>query len=351
MPADPGCDPALGFDRGFDQARARARELGAELVTVDFTPLYEVAQLLYDGPWVAERHAVVQALLANQPDALDATVADVIRAAQAFNATAAFRARYRLEELRATLAPLWQRVDALMVPTAPTCPTREAVALSPVQRNSELGRYTNFVNLLGWAALAVPATVPAAGLPFGVTFIAPGGADAALAHWGLRWEAAGPALLGARLREARPDDRAAGALPAAAPTLELAVVGAHLRGLPLHGQLVERGARLLARTRSAARYRLHALPGTVPPKPGLARVAEGEAGHAIELEVYEMPAATLGSFLALIPPPLGLGNVQLEDGRWVKGFICEGAALASAPDVSAHGGWRGYLASQAGARA
>ena len=132
VPADPGCDTALGFDRAFDQARARARELGAELVTVDFAPLYEVAQLLYDGPWVAERHAVVQALLANQPDALDATVADVIRAAHGYNATAAFRARYRLEELRAALAPLWQRVDALMVPTAPTCPTRTAVALAPV---------------------------------------------------------------------------------------------------------------------------------------------------------------------------------------------------------------------------
>ncbi|EHR72188.1 allophanate hydrolase [Burkholderiales bacterium JOSHI_001] len=351
VPADPGCDAALGFDRGFDQARARARDLGAELVTVDFAPLYEVAQLLYGGPWVAERHAVVQALLAQQPEALDATVADVIRAAHAYNATAAFRARYRLEELRAALAPLWQRVDALMVPTAPTCPTHEAVAQAPVQRNSELGRYTNFVNLLGWAALALPVTVPSTGLPFGVTFIAPGGADAALAHWGLRWETAGPGPLGARLREAVPADLAPTALPAAAPTLQLAVVGAHLQGLPLHGQLVERGARLLARTRSAPRYRLHALPGSVPPKPGLARVAEGETGHAIALEVYELPTASVGSFLALIPPPLGLGNVQLEDGRWVKGFICEGAALAAAPDVSGHGGWRAYLAAQAAARA
>jgi allophanate hydrolase len=344
VPAVPGCDAALGYDHAFEEARVRATALGAELVPIDFTALNEVAKLLYEGPWVAERLSVVQALMVSTPDALDRSVAEVIAAAQRYDATAVFRARYRLEELRAQLAPLWQQVDALMVPTAPTCPTRAAVALAPLLRNSELGRYTNFVNLLGWAALALPATVPAAGIPFGVTFIAPGGADAALVHWGLRWEAAGPAQLGARLREATSADRAATLLPIAAPTIELAVVGAHLQGLPLHGQLLERGARLGARTRSAPHYRLHALPGTVPPKPGLARVSENEQGHAIELEVYELPTSTLGSFLALIPPPLGLGNVQLEGGRWVKGFICEGAALASAPDVSAHGGWRSYLA-------
>ena len=218
-----------------------------------------------------------------------------------------------------------------------------------MQRNSELGRYTNFVNLLGQAALAVPASLPAAGascrLPFGVTFIAPGGADAALVDWALRWEADGPVVLGAHLREATPEDRVARARPASAPTLALAVVGAHLQGLPLHGQLLERGARLLERTHSAPHYRLHALPGSVPPKPGLARVPEGETGHAIELEVYELPIDRVGSFLALIPPPLGLGNVELAGGRWVKGFICEGAALAAAPDISAHGGWRAYLAS------
>jgi len=134
--------------------------------------------------------------------------------------------------------------------------------------------------------------------------------------------------------------------PAAAPSLALAVVGAHLEGMPLHGQLVERGCRLLERTRTAPQYRLFALPGTTPPKPGLARVAEGEAGTSIALEVYEMPLAEVGGFLALIPPPLGLGSVQLADGRWVKGFVCEPAALAGALDISAFGGWRDWLASR-----
>jgi len=349
VPAEPGCDPALGWDRAYEAALDRARALGAELVPLDFAPLHAVARLLYDGPWVAERHTVVQQLMAEQPQALDPTVAAVIGAAARYDAAEAFRGRYRLAELRAQLAPLWQQVDALLVPTAPTCPTRAAVAQAPVERNSELGRYTNFVNLLGWSALALPALLPAQGLPFGITLVGPGGADAALADWGLRWEAAGPATLGATGRAARAADRMPAGWPAAAPTLALAVVGAHLEGLPLHGQLVERGARLLARTHSAPHYRLHALPGSVPPKPGLARVAEGEAGHAIALEVYELPLDRVGSFLALIPPPLGLGNVQLADGRWVKGFICEGAALQGAPDISAHGGWRAYLAARAAA--
>ena len=133
-------------------------------------------------------------------------------------------------------------------------------------------------------------------------------------------------------------------MPAAAPTLALAVVGAHLAGMPLHGQLVERGCRLRARTQTAPHYRLYALPGTTPPKPGLARVSAG--GSAIALEVYDMPLAAVGSFLALIPPPLGLGSVQLADGSWVKGFICEGAAMAGALDISAFGGWRAWVASR-----
>ena len=192
----------------------------------------------------------------------------------------------------------------LTVPTAPTCPTRAAVAAEPVQRNAELGRYTNFVNLLGRAALAVPSGFAPSGLSFGVTFIAPGGSDAALVALGHRWEAA--------------------------------------RALPL-------GCRLRARTHSAPHFRLYALSGTVPPKPGLARVRDGEAGFAIALEVYDTPLAALGSFRALIPSPLGLGSVQLADGCWVKGFICEAAALdpaSGAREISAFGGWRAYLAAR-----
>jgi len=347
VPLEPGCDAGLGWPAAFDAAQERARALGAELVPLDFELLFEVAKLLYEGPWVAERLSVVDTLLAAQPEALDATVARVIAQGRGVDAVAAFEGRYQLESLRAELQSLWQQVDALLVPTAPTCPTRAAVAAEPVLRNSELGRYTNFVNLLGWSALALPFSLPEgeSPLPFGITLIAPGGADAALVDFGLRWETAGPAQLGAHLRDAQPADRRVQALPRAEPTLLLAVVGAHLQGLPLHGQLLARGARLQARTQTAPRYRLHALPGTVPPKPGLARVADADSGHAIEVEVYELPLAGIGSLLALIPPPLGLGSLELADGSWVKGFICEGAALLGAPDISHYGGWRAFLAS------
>ena len=381
VPALPELDAALGFDVAYRQALDQLRSWGLTPVPVDMAPLFEVAQLLYDGPWVAERYAVVQTLIEDQPEALDPTVRRVIAKAMGFDAVAAFRARYALEDLRLQIAPLWQQIDVLMVPTAPTCPTRAAVAAEPVQRNAELGRYTNFVNLLGQAALAVPSGFAASGLPFGVTFIAPGGSDAALVALGQRWEAARALPLGCRLRDASQADPAPNPAlsasattaattavitaastaastaqnptlptwPAAAPSLALAVVGAHLAGLPLHAQLVERGCRLRARTLSAPHYRLYALPGTVPPKPGLARVRAGETGFAIALEVYDMPLAALGSFLALIPSPLGLGSVQLADGSWVKGFICEGAALdpaGGARDISAFGGWRAYLAAQ-----
>ena len=346
VPSAPGCDAALGYDQAFEEAVAQLRAWGLAPQPIDMSPLFEVARLLYDGPWVAERYAVVQALFDHQPEALDATVQRVIARASEFDAASAFRARYLLEDLRRQLAPLWQQIDVLMVPTTPTCPTRAAVAAEPVLRNSELGRFTNFVNLLGQAALALPSGASASGLPFGVTFIAPGGSDAALVDLGLRWEAARAQPLGCRLRPATPADRALQAGPAAAATLALAVGGAHLAGRPLHGQLVERGCRLRSATSTAAQYRLYALPGTSPPKPGLARVLVGETGQAIELEVYDMPIAALGSFLALIPPPLGLGSVQLVDGTWVKGFICEGAGLAGATDISAIGGWRAYLASQ-----
>ena len=330
-----------GYASSWAQALRGAQSLAGPVKRIDLSVLYEVARLLYDGPWVAERYALMQPLLEARPEAVDAVVKRVVEAARAHDAAAAFRAQYRLRELAREAAAIWREVDVLMLPTAPTCPTRAAVAAEPIARNSELGRYTNFVNLLGWAALALPAGFTERGLPFGVTFVAPGGSDAALAELGAHWQAQRRLPLGAHLGDASDDEFTLTSRIAAEPTLPLAVVGAHLEGLPLHGQLVERRCTLRERTRTAPRYRLHALPGTQPPKPALARVDGG--GSAIEVEVYDMPQAELGSFLALIPPPLGLGSIELASGEWVKGFICEPWALRDAPDISTHGGWRAYL--------
>jgi allophanate hydrolase len=319
-----------GYEAAFAAALGRARALGHPLVELDFGPLFEVAALLYDGPWVAERYSVVRELLARQPEAFDPTVRQVIGRAVAFSATDTFEAQYRLRELQRKLQPLWQQVDLLMVPTAPGHPHFDEVDADPVGVNARLGTYTNFVNLLGWCALALPAGTTAAKLPFGVTFIAPGAHDAALAGFGRRWMAAAPAALPQRQ-------------PASEPTLRLAVVGAHLSGLPLNGQLLERGATLRERTRTKPAYRLYALPDTQPPKPGLKRCTEG--GSAIELEVWDLPLAQVGSFLALVPAPLCLGSLELADGSVVHGFLCEAHALTKARDISHFGGWRAYVAS------
>ncbi len=330
VPRAPSFFGDAGYAEMFAAALRRAEGLGLHLVELDFDPLHEVAALLYEGPWVAERHSTVKDLLASQPEAIDPAVRTVIEGAMRFSATDAFEAQYRLRAMQRALRGLWAQVDALLVPTAPGHPTFAQVDADPLGVNATLGTYTNFVNLLGWCALSLPAGLTAAGLPFGVTFIGPAHHDAALLGIGRQW-----------LGEA--DSQAASPRPATAPTLAIAVVGAHLSGLPLNGQLLERGATLREATYSAPHYRLFALPGTQPPKPGLQRCAEG--GVAIELELWDMPIDAVGSFLALIPAPLGLGSVQLADGRFVHGFLCEAHALVGARDISRFGGWRAYLAS------
>jgi allophanate hydrolase len=331
VPAAPPLDASIGYPAAWAEARAHLKSLGSEAVEIDFSPLHAVAALLYDGPWVAERHAVVRQLLHERPEALDPTVRQVIAKALGMTATDTFEAQYRLRAMQSALRAVWTQVDLLMVPTAPQHPTFEQLDADPVGANAALGLYTNFVNLLGWCALALPAGRTTSGLPFGVTFIAPGNFDAALARWGAQWceESASRAL----------------AAPASEAVLPLAVVGAHLSGLPLNGQLTERGATLLSSTTTAASYRLYALPGTSPPKPGLQRVAMG--GSAIEVEVWAVPQSAVGGFLAQIPAPLGLGSIELADGSQVHGFLCEAHALAGAEDISQHGGWRNYLKSRA----
>ena len=341
VPRTPVLDADQGYPAAWKLALQQLRALGADIVELDFEPLHQVARLLYSGPWVAERYAVVQRLIDSQPARLDPTVATVIGAARGFSAVDTFRAQYTLRHHQAQAALLWAQVDVLLVPTAPRHPSFDDVRADPVGANALLGTYTNFVNLLGWCALALPACTTASGLPFGVTFIAPGGHDAALAGLGQRWQAQCAQVLGATGRPWAPPPPAA-AWPATRPTMPLAVVGAHLSGLPLNWQLTERGATLRGATQTAPLYKLFELPGTQPRKPGLLRCGPG--GHAIALEVWDMPTDQVGSFLALIPQPLGLGTLTLADGSSVHGFLCEPAALDGARDISSTGGWRAHLA-------
>jgi len=340
VPAEPDMNP--GYRTVWAQVLQQLSTQGHESRSVDFAPLHAVAELLYNGPWVAERHTVVDTLLRDDPDALDPVVRKVIAGATRYTATDAFRARYALQTAKQSLNGLWQDYDVLMVPTTPEHPLFVEVEADPIGRNARLGRYTNFVNLLGWSAIALPAGMTSAGLPFGITLIAPAGHDALLAEVAIRWQQGFSLPLGAT---GMMDDGNSPptAMPKHRASLDIAVVGAHLTGMPLNHQLHQAGARLKSTTTTAACYRLHALANTTPPKPGLERVNDG--GSAIVVEVWTMPEASVGGFLAQIPPPLGLGNLELADGTRVKGFICEPAGLEGATDITAWGGWRAWVQS------
>jgi allophanate hydrolase len=312
--------------RAWERARERAAALGWEVAEIDFEPFAEAARMLY-GPWLAERYAAVGAFIAAHPGDVDPVVRRIIMGGRELGAVEAFQGAQRLAELRRVTRPLWESADALLVPTVPTLYTAAEIAEEPVARNALLGTYTNFVNLLDLCALAVPAGPRDDGLPFGVSLVAPAGAERALLALAGRWR----------------DEQGASAAGATAGTVVLAVVGAHLTGEPLNGQLVALGARLLETTRTAATYRLFELPGAVPAKPGL--VGGGAAvGDGIEVELWALGTEAFGRLVAGVPWPLAIGTVRLADGRSVKGFVCEADAVAGAREISAYGGWRAYRA-------
>jgi allophanate hydrolase len=329
------------YAAAYDAALARLAKLGAEIVEVDIEPFYETARLLYDGPWVAERTITARSILASDPDAIHPVTKEIILSGLRPTAIDAFAAFYKLERLRRVADYVFaHQVDALALPTAPTVYSVKQVLADPIQLNSRLGTYTNFVNLLDLCGLALPAAMTEKGLPFGITLLAPGGADARLAEIGRVFHADTQLPLGALKEKQAPL-----AAPAKAPArgeVAVAVVGAHLSGLPLNGELRALGGRLMEPAKTAAHYRLFALSGGAVEKPGLLRVADGD-GASIEVEVWALPAAAFGGFVDAVPPPLSIGTIALSDGRGVKGFLVEAAATAGARDITSFGGWRAFL--------
>lgn len=327
-------------EAAFGAALERLRALGVELVEIDFAPFAELAALLYQGPWVAERYVTMERLLQTDPEAVNPVVRQIASGAARFSAADAFKAEYRRAELARTIDRALSEVDALVVPTTPTIYTIAAVQSDPIALNTRLGTYTNFTNLGDLAALALPADFRADRLPAGITLIARAGRDYALAAFGRQWQRATRLPLGAtgRAFDATVDAEARAVPPRR--TVRIAVVGAHMTGLPLNHELTSRGAVFAERCRTAACYRLFALANTTPPKPALARRADGKS---IEVELWDLPEAQVGSFVAGIPPPLGIGTVELEDGRCVKGFICEAYGIEGARDITEYGGWRTFV--------
>ncbi|MCA6124753.1 allophanate hydrolase [Bradyrhizobium sp. WSM 1704] len=330
-------------EQAYGEACKRWQTLGAQLVEFDLEPFYETARLLYEGPWVAERYLVIRDLLASSPEAVHPVTREITTGGARPTAADTFAALYRLEALRRVSERTFAQLDAIVLPTAPTVYSTADVLANPIELNSRLGTYTNFVNLLDLCGLALPAAMRPDGTPFGITLLAPAGCDAALASIGRIFHADTGLTLGAKSLPQPP----LATVPAQAHPNEItiAVVGAHLSGMALNHELTALEARLLEETATAPDYRLYAL-DTTPPKPGMLRIEAG-AGASIKLELWAMSPAAFGRFVAAIPPPLSIGTIRLVDGRQAKGFIVEPAAIGDAKDISAYGGWRAFMAERA----
>jgi len=317
-------------EKVFQQTIQLLESLNAEITKIDFSDFEQLAAQLYQGSWVAERTAAVEDLLNSNTDDFDPTVLEIIKNGEKYSAVDAYNAEYLKQDLTRKIQQRLADFDALIVPTAPTIYTIEQLQQNPIEYNAHLGTYTNFTNLADLSALALPAGFRADHLPFGITLIAPAWHDAALVHFGKAWQNYLALKLGA-LDKAQP---LSSATPISQHHIRVAVVGAHLTGMPLNFQLTTRDAVHIET------YALYALNGTVPPKPGLARQQDGQS---IIVELWDVPTARFGEFVAEIPTPLGMGNVELEDGRWVKGFICEPYGIDDAENISHFGGWRAYI--------
>jgi allophanate hydrolase len=328
-----------GMEALYDQAIENARALGATIVPFDYAPFREAAALLYDGPWVAERLAAVEDFLATNADDFDPTVRKIIEGARGKSAVEAFRGRYRLEELRHRTDAEWAKADVLLLPTTPATYTVADMLADPITLNSRLGRYTNFVNLLDCAAIAVPAGFRPSGLPGGVTLVGRAFTDDALAPFADALHRAASCGMG-RDRAAKLPE--AGRVELLDDRIEIAVVGAHLSGMPLNHELLETGGALVKACSTAPDYRLFVLPNTAPAKPGLIH-EPGFAGQGIAVEVWSLPADGFGRFVAKIPAPLGIGKVDLDDATTVSCFLCEAYAVKGAEEITQLGGCRAYV--------
>jgi allophanate hydrolase len=332
-------------EKAYGEALERWTRLGATLVGFDLEPFYETARLLYEGPWVAERYLVIRNLLASSPDAIHPVTREITAAGARLTAADTFASLYRLQGLRRTAERAFTNIDAVVLPTAPTAYSTAQVLANPIELNSRLGTYTNFVNLLDLCGLALPAAIRPDDIPFGITLLAPTGQDARLASIGRVFHADTKLAMGSRSVPQPPLIHLAPGV--IGDEIAIAVVGAHLSGMVLNGELKALRGRLLEATSTAPDYRLFAL-DTTPPKPGMLRVEAG-TGSSILVEVWALPAAAFGEFVNAIPPPLSIGTIRLGNGRDVKGFIVEPAAIEGARDISAFGGWRSFVAQKVAA--
>ncbi|MEL7149565.1 MAG: allophanate hydrolase [Pseudomonadota bacterium] len=339
---------SIRFEGDAAQARSFAATIealktsGAQIVEIDFEPLYEIAELLYFGPWVAERYVATEAIVTGTPDALYPVTRKIIGSAEGMTAADTFKGFYKLKELANSVAPALSACDALCVPSIPTFATVADLEADPLGPNNMLGTYTNFVNLMNLCAITVPTPGREDGRPGSVTFIAEAGADAQAAALAARVETLGTRKLGSTCWSLTSQPLPDAALP---DFIRIAVCGAHMAGLPLNHTMTERGARLVRTDETAPDYNFYALPGSGVARPGLVRTSPGK-GARIAVELWDMPVDAFGGFMKTIPAPLGIGAVKLADDSLVQGFLCEAIATQSAEDITSLADWRKYIAKE-----
>ena len=316
----------------FDQAVKRFTEMGGDAVEVSLEPFLAAAKLLYEGPWVTERFVGIRDFLDTNPDSIFPVTRAIIEGGRTPLASDFFEARYKLAECKRLADVEMAKVDFIIAPTTPRNFTLDEVAAEPVKLNSVLGTYTNFMNLLDYSALALPAGFYEDRLPWGVTIFAPAGMDRALLEYGSTYEQAMGRQKAANFGEGFDE-------------VMVVVCGAHMQGMPLNWQLTDRGGDFLASMKTAECYRMYVVPAGegMPERPALVRVKEGE-GVEIDCEVWTLPTAQFGDFVSKIPAPLGIGKVMMDGGVIHSGFIAEAIAMEGARDISEFGGWRGYVA-------
>lgn len=313
----------------FSNAIIELEKMGGKAVTIDLAPFLEAAKLLYDGPWVAERLAAIGDFYQQHAQSCLPMIQTIIGGAANYSAVDAYKASYQLKKLKRITDKQLDEVDFIITPTAPTIYTITELENSPIELNSNLGTYTNFMNLLDYSAIAIPAGFrnegAKKGLPFGITLFSHTFAEDPLLEIAARWQQYHPSL---------------GAFSPLPEYIDLAVCGAHLDGMALNYQLREKGAKLLESTQTAPSYRLYALAEKSPQRPALVRAS---TGGVIEVEIWRLPSQHLATFLSGIGTPLGLGKIELADGRWICGFISEPCAIENATDITHLGSWRNYL--------
>ncbi|MFK7880214.1 allophanate hydrolase [Roseobacter sp.] len=329
-------------EAAFSRDVARLVASGAEIVEVDFTPLYAIAAMLYQGAWVAERHTVIAELLDKDPEAVHPVTRQIVGLAETLSADDAFRGFYRLADLKREAAPMLAGLHMLCVPTIPDFVTVEELQADPIGPNNRMGTYTNFVNLMDMCGIAVPTAPRSDGRPGSVTLLAEAGQDALVASVARSFEQDCPRSMGAS-RFALPQPKP---LPDPVPDrIDLAVCGAHMSGLPLNSEMTKLGAQFVRSDKTAPCYKFYALSGGPPVRPGLVR-ASGNGTGSVSIEIWSLPKTAMGQFIEGIPAPLAIGSVELADGTWVKSFVCEADGTTDARDITDLGDWRQFLAQQ-----